>query len=113
MDKDQTLAALSALAQTHRLSIFRQLVVAGETGMTPGDLGKSLDMAPATLSFHLKELLHAGLLHKYRQSRFIYYQADFAAMNGLIRYLTENCCQGGECNLATDPCPTVQTGDTP
>jgi len=112
MDKDQTLAALSALAQTHRLSIFRQLVVAGHTGMTPGELGKALDMAPATLSFHLKELMHAGLLSKYRESRFIYYQANFAVMNDLIRYLTENCCQGGECNLATDPCPADHTGDT-
>lgn len=113
MEKDQTLAALSALAQTNRLSIFRQLVVAGEAGVTPGELGKILDMAPATLSFHLKELLHAGLLRKYRESRFIYYQADFAAMNGLIRYLTENCCQGEECNLADKPCPTAHTGDTP
>lgn len=107
MNTQQSIAALSALAQENRLAIFRQLVVAGETGKTPGELSKALDLAPATLSFHLKELMHAGLLRKHQDGRFIHYQADFQAMNGLIAYLTENCCQGGQCDIATESCLTA------
>lgn len=111
MDAEQTVTALAALAQTNRLAIFRQLVVAGEVGMTPGDLGKALGVAPATLSFHLKELTRAGLLRKYQEGRFIHYQSDFKAMNELIQYLTENCCQGDLCDLSIDPCKAFKQGD--
>lgn len=111
MNTQQSIAALSALAQENRLAIFRHLVVAGETGMTPGALGKALGLAPATLSFHLKELMQAHLLRKHQDGRFIHYQADFQAMNGLIAYLTENCCQGGPCDVAADPCLVAQSGD--
>lgn len=85
---------LSALAQDTRLSIFRALVQAGPEGLTPGALGEELGTAQATLSFHLKELRHAGLIQAHRESRFIFYSADFSAMNELLAFLTENCCRG-------------------
>jgi ArsR family transcriptional regulator, arsenate/arsenite/antimonite-responsive transcriptional repressor len=99
MKTQEIIAALSALAQENRLAIFRSLVVAGPDGMTPGALSETLSLAPATLSFHLKELSHAGLLHKHQQGRFIHYQANFEAMSGVIEYLTKNCCQGQCCGI--------------
>jgi len=101
MNTQQTVTALAALAQESRLMIFRSLVVAGPQGLTPGALSEALQLAPATLSFHLKELLRAGLLQKQQDGRFIHYQVDFAAMNGVIAYLTKNCCVGGVCDLTT------------
>ncbi|WP_097461321.1 ArsR/SmtB family transcription factor [Mangrovitalea sediminis] len=111
MNTQQTLSALAALAQENRLAIFRRLVIAGPEGLTPGALSQALELAPATLSFHLKELLHAGLLRKRQEGRFIHYQADFAAMNGVIAYLTENCCQGESCDLEDAGCAAPMTGD--
>ena len=114
MNTQETIAALSALAQETRLAIFRRLVVAGSSGRTPGELSAELSLANATLSFHLKELVQAGLLCKRQEGRFIHYQVDFAAMNALVGYLTENCCQGEDCGVDDDRCcvPT-DTGEQP
>ena len=94
MNKSNVIAALAALAQEARLDIFRLLVQAGPEGMPAGQLGERLGLPPATLSFHLKELRHAGLVTFQRASRSLIYSAEFASMNGLLAYLTENCCQG-------------------
>ncbi len=83
---------LGALAQETRLSIFRTLVEAGPNGLNPGALAEKLGTAQATLSFHLKELRNAGLIQARQESRFIFYSADFEAMNALLAFLTSNCC---------------------
>jgi ArsR family transcriptional regulator, arsenate/arsenite/antimonite-responsive transcriptional repressor len=95
MEKTTTLAALAALSQETRLDIYRLLVQAGEGGLPAGQIGARLALALPTLSFHLAQLKHAGLVTARRDSRSIIYAANYAAMNGLIAYLTENCC-GGE-----------------
>jgi ArsR family transcriptional regulator, arsenate/arsenite/antimonite-responsive transcriptional repressor len=87
--------SLSALAQASRMEIFRLLVKRGPEGFTPGDLGEKLDIPAPTLSFHLKELQRAKLITATRDGRFLHYSADFATMNGLIAFLTENCCSLG------------------
>ncbi len=92
--------ALTGLAHDTRLAIFRLLVPAGPEGLPAGELGDQLHLAAATLSFHLKELRHAGLVSQQRAGRSIFYAADYTAMNGLIAYLTENCCQGVACTPA-------------
>ena len=84
--------ALGALAHDSRLAIFRLLVEAGPEGLPAGQIGERLDIPPSSLSFHLKELSHAGLLQSRQRGRFVIYAADFGAMNGLIGFLTENCC---------------------
>lgn len=88
------MVSLAALAQETRLSIFRLLVEAGPEGVPAGQIGEALDVAPATLSFHLKELNRAGLLSSRQDGRFIYYAADFERMAALMTFLTQNCCQG-------------------
>src|SRR5450432_4267696 len=93
-EASRAVAALAAMAQETRLSIFRLLVEFAPTGLTPGAIALRLKLAPATLSFHLKELASAGLIADRRDGRFIWYQADLAAMNALVGYLTEHCCQG-------------------
>ena len=97
METKTALLALSALAHDTRLALFRLLVTAGPAGLAAGELGERLDLPPATASFHLKELRHAGLVSQRRAGRSIFYAADYAAMNGLLAYLTENCCQGAAC----------------
>ena len=97
MEEDLALKALAALSQSLRLRAFRALVVAGQAGTTPGQIADDLDIAPATLSFHLKELAHAGLVTEERRGRNLVYRADFARMSDLLGYLTENCCQGEDC----------------
>ncbi len=97
MQETDVVRALAALAQEVRLRVFRALVVAGPAGLTPGDLAAQLEVAPNTLSFHLKELSHAGLISQERQGRNLIYRAVFDTMNGLLAYLTENCCEGQTC----------------
>lgn len=97
MNTKQTLAALSALAQESRLAVFRLLVQAGPQGQAASKIGEQLDIAPSSLSFHLKELAHAGLVSSRQEGRYVIYSADIAAMNGLISFLTENCCGGVSC----------------
>ncbi len=96
--------ALAALAQEIRLTIFRALAQAGESGLSAGQLAKELNIPNATLSFHLKELSHAELIIARQKSRFIFYSANFATMNELLSYLTENCCTGTLCNIADVCC---------
>lgn len=97
METKDALSALSALAQEHRLAIFRLLVQKGPEGLAVGKIGETLGLPPATLSFHLKELSHAGLLQSRQHGRFIFYSADFQAMNAVVGFLTENCCGGVPC----------------
>lgn len=105
MQEPQVIRSLAALAQEVRLRAFRALVVAGQEGITPGVLAQQLDIAANTLSFHLKELTHAGLVSQERQGRNLVYRASFTAMNELLGYLTENCCQGAACAPASAaPC---------
>lgn len=89
---------LSALSQETRLKIFRLLVVAGDAGMNAGAIAAALDVPASTLSFHIAHLAHAGLVTARQESRFIFYSANFAAMDDMIAFLTDNCCQGaGHC----------------
>ncbi|MYN27131.1 ArsR/SmtB family transcription factor [Duganella levis] len=97
MDTKQTLAALAALAQESRLAVFRLLVQTGPAGLAASKIGEQLAIAPSSLSFHLKELAHAGLISSRQDGRFVIYSADTGAMNELIGFLTENCCGGGSC----------------
>jgi len=104
MQESDVVASLAALAQPMRLRIFRALVVAGNDGLTPGVLAEQLDVPGATLSFHLKELLHAGLVTQERASRNLIYRAHFGQMNELLAHLTENCCQGASCAASPAAC---------
>ena len=97
MEQNDVIKALAALAQPLRLQVFRALVVVGETGLTPGAIQEALGVPAATLSFHLKELVHAGLVTQERSSRNLIYRAAYGQMNALLGYLTENCCQGTAC----------------
>ena len=97
MEEKDVIRALAALAHPNRLQVFRALVVAGPRGMTPGVMAEGSGIAAATLSFHLKELMNAGLVTQERQSRNLVYRASFEQMNALLGYLTENCCQGEAC----------------
>ncbi len=94
MEKQDAIAALAALAQETRLDAFRLLVRAGGEGLPAGALGEALDVPSATLSFHLKELKSAGVVACRREGRSLIYTPNFAAMNDLLRFLTENCCEG-------------------
>jgi DNA-binding transcriptional ArsR family regulator len=95
--ESDALRSLSALAQAQRLRAFRALVVAGPAGLTPGVLAAELDISPSALSFHLKELVHAGLATSEPDGRKLVYRASFAQMDALLGYLTEHCCQGATC----------------
>ena len=97
MKENDVVRSLAALAQPLRLRIFRSLVVAGEAGLTPGSLTESLEVPATSLSFHLKELVHSGLVSQERQGRHLIYRASIATMNELLGFLTENCCQGADC----------------
>lgn len=94
METSDAVAALAALAQDHRLQIFRLLVQAGPEGMAAGRVAAVLDLAPNTLTFHFDRLRVAGLVTVRRESRSMIYAARYEAMNALIAFLTENCCQG-------------------
>lgn len=99
--------ALGALAHASRLAIFRHLVELGPEGAFPGDLIQKFDLPAATLSFHLKNLSHAGLIEAEQQGRHIRYRANFREMQGLVDYLTQNCCGGdpSKCAPASDALP--------
>ena len=100
MDLPAAVVALAALAQDHRLALFRLLVQAGEHGMSAGAIADRLGIPNSSLSFHLTQLRGAGLISQERQHRSLIYRANYPAMNGLVDYLTENCCGGGDCSTA-------------
>ena len=97
MEEQDVVKALAALAQPSRLRVFRTLVVAGPLGLTPGALSEELGVAATTLSFHLKELSHAGLVSQQRDGRNLIYRAAYEQMNAVLAYLTAHCCQGKDC----------------
>lgn len=106
MEENDVVKALAALAQPVRLQVFRSLVVAGNDGATPGVLAGLLSLPASSLSFHLKELVSAGLVSQERISRNLVYRVSFDRMNGLLAYLTENCCQGQGCLVESSTCAT-------
>ena len=106
MKTKEAVGALSALAQETRLALYRLLVEAGPNGLAAGAIAARLDVAPSSLSFHLAQLTHAGLINQRRVSRSLIYAADFAAMSGLVAYLTENCCGGTACAPVYRPAKT-------
>jgi len=101
MEDTEVIKGLAALAQPLRLQVFRALVVVGDAGLTPGAIHDALGTPPATLSFHLKELVNAGLVTQERASRNLIYRANYDRMNALLGYLTLNCCQGEACAVET------------
>lgn len=104
MNRTRAVKSLAALAQDTRLDAFRLLVQAGPAGLAAGDLAARLGISPPALSFHLRGLAHAGLVRARQDGRFIYYSADYDAMQSLVGFLTENCCGGAAC------APTRATG---
>ena len=112
MDSGTVVNALSALAQEHRLALFRLLVQAGEPGMPAGAIADALGVPNSSLSFHLTALTKAGLIRQERQSRSLIYSADYAAMNDLVGYLMENCCGGAECSTSACDAETAQERKT-
>ena len=105
METKQAIQALSALAQESRLSIYRLLIAAGRKGLPAGVIGEKLELPPATLSFHLAGLTRAGLAQSRQDGRFVIYSANYEHMNGLLAFLTENCCSGSACG--PDACQTA------
>ena len=97
MEDIDAVKALTALAQLHRLRVYRALVVAGPDGLSPGAIASQLDLAPATLSFHLRELTHAAMVTQTRDGRNLIYRASYERMNALLDFLTANCCAGQPC----------------
>jgi ArsR family transcriptional regulator, arsenate/arsenite/antimonite-responsive transcriptional repressor len=108
MNEAQALQALGALAHPLRLKIFRALVVVGAPGLSPGAILEGVGIPAATLSFHLKELAHAGLVTQERSGRHFNYRAAYGQMNALLGYLTENCCAGAACAVG----PTTSESTT-
>ena len=106
MKTTEAVFALAALAQDTRLEVFRLLVQQGASGLAAGEIAEHLGVSPATLSFHLKELAHAKLVTSRQDGRFVFYTANFSAMNGLVAFLTENCCaaDGGACAPTSPAC---------
>ena len=103
METKAVVTALAALAQDSRLAIFRVLVQAGPAGRAAGRISELTGIAPSSLSFHLKELSHAGMVDSQQAGRFVIYTANFAAMNALLGFLTENCCGGNPCSPVCSP----------
>lgn len=112
METVQVLKGLAALSQETRLAIFRLLVQAGSKGRFVGDIAEKLGLANATLSFHLKELANAGLIEPRQNGRFIHYSANYARMNELLGYLTENCCAGDAAACAAECAPARRPKST-
>ncbi|TMH64327.1 MAG: helix-turn-helix transcriptional regulator [Betaproteobacteria bacterium] len=111
METKSALVALGALAQETRLGVFRVLVEAGPTGLSVGEIAASVKSSPATLSFHLKELSHAGLVVARQEGRYIYYAANYGQMNELLGFLTENCC-ARDCGPDARACNTNECAPT-
>lgn len=111
METRKAITALAALAQDSRLAVFRLLVKTGPAGMAATKIAEELGLPASSLSFHLKELTHAGLITPRPEGRFVIYSADFAAMNGLVAFLTESCCGGNPCG--PDDTATHLTGIPP
>lgn len=107
MQADNAIEALGALAQEHRLALFRLLVQSGEPGMAAGAIANALAIPNSSLSFHLAQLSRAGLILQERQHRSLIYRANYPAMNALVAYLLENCCEGADCSI-TMPCEPPQ-----
>ncbi|HZX29641.1 MAG TPA: metalloregulator ArsR/SmtB family transcription factor [Telluria sp.] len=108
METSNVIAALAALAQESRLAVYRLLVQAGPEGLPASQIAERLGIPPSSLSFHLKELTHAGLTLQTKAGRSLIYAANFAAMNGLLAFLTENCCGGAPCSPAPTCCITTE-----
>ena len=108
METKTVVQAFGALAQESRLGIYRVLVAAGPEGMAAGAIAEKLELPPATLSFHLKELSLAGLARSRQEGRFIIYAANFDTMVGLVSFLTENCCGGKSCVPECQPASTAK-----
>ncbi len=107
METKNAVTALAALAQDSRLAIFRALVQAGPGGLAAGKISELTGIAPSSLSFHLKELSHAGMVDSRQAGRFVIYTAEFETMNALLGFLTENCCGGNPCSpVCTPACST-------
>jgi DNA-binding transcriptional ArsR family regulator len=104
MQPDEVVLALGALAHPVRLEVFRALVVSGPAGLTPSVMQDGLGIPATTLSFHLKELAQAGLVSAERASRHLVYRAAYDRMNGVLKYLTDNCCQGAACAVDSTAC---------
>jgi ArsR family transcriptional regulator len=100
MQPPEAVDALGALAHEHRLAIYRLLVERGPEGMAAGVIAERLGIAPSSLTFHLQHLRRAGLIVRHRVSRQLIYAADYARMNALVGFLTENCCGGGQCQFS-------------
>lgn len=104
MKTKSAVSLLAALAQETRLSVFRLLVQHGPEGLPAGRIAERLDISPATLSFHLKELTNAGLTRSRQEGRFIIYSANYRAMNDLLSFMTKNCCAGSACEVSEASC---------
>ncbi len=104
METKAVVAALAALAQDSRLAVFRALVQAGPGGLAAGKISELTGIPPSSLSFHLKELSHAHMVSSQQAGRFVIYTANFATMNTLLGFLTENCCGGNPCSPV---CPSA------
>ena len=104
MKAERAVSALGSIAHEHRLAVFRLLVERGPEGAPAGEIADRLKLPPSSLTFHLQQLLHAGLVTQRRLGRQLIYAADFAAMNGLIAYLTENCCGRGAAAACAPAC---------
>lgn len=111
MGPSDAVKALGALAQETRLALFRLLVQKGPDGLPAGVIGDTLGVPASSLSFHLAHLTHAGLITQRRVGRHLLYAADFQSMNGLMAYLTENCCGGAGCAPSCNPAP-LKHGET-
>lgn len=103
MEAKAAVSALAALAQDSRLAVFRVLVQAGPAGLAAGKIGELAGIPPSSLSFHLKELAHAGMVDSRQAGRFVIYTANFSTMNALLGFLTENCCGGNPCSPVCTP----------
>jgi ArsR family transcriptional regulator len=112
MDQKRAISALGALAQETRLELFRLLVTCGPEGLPAGVIAEKIGVMPSSLSFHLQQLVHAGLITQRRLSRQLIYSAEYGTMNELMAYLTENCCGRGACVPVCNPADTFAKGES-